>query len=1470
MNPELNSALKTVIFLKLLLGASLLFGQISSSVSEGCSPLVGVQFQNFYAGATGVSWTFGNGASSTAQNPTITYQNPGVYTVTFTADGGIFDQLEINVQASPTALFAAVSSTQGCIPLNVSFEDQSTASAGAELVHWSWDFGDGSVNNGLNANPNHTYTLVGINDVTLVVEDDNGCEGAVSLSELIVTSIPPTAAILSEPLITTSCTPPLLVNFDSEATSNSPQGDDLTYFWDLGNGEESNNANPPSENYTENGDYPITLTITDDVGCENVLTTSVFIGSPQADWNFIEGPSFCDTVYFVNSSDIAQTNIAWGDGAMNFFFGFTDTLMHVYTEPGDYEAVLEVSSPGCSDESTVNFSIDDTEVSFFSSPNFSCQTEFNVEYTGISLNAETYEWIFGPDTLYGQMIDYTHIHPSEFDPYFQPGPTLFGPTLNITTAAGCTNSITIQQDTIWPPYAGFGIDIDYGCVPLQVTFSDSSSAQSPITNWEWHMGDGTIINLTPMVDSLPYTYTEHGDFDSFLVITTEEGCIDTSAVIPIQVGIPSNPQVNFGPIQVCPGESVDFSAFIDDLDYEVDYWHFESDSHQSSNCPSDGESSHAFSAFAGLHDLTVYSNYNGCIDQTTYTDAIEVLGPVGHFVAIMNCDDPFTVEFVGSMTSASSWTYDFGDGQVFASSTESTVSHTYDATGDYTITLTSSNPGTGCPDFVESYDLSIRDIHAELEASALVICEGGEIQLSGANSSDVFSNGLEGYLWLIDPQLNTAPYRTAENTISVQIDEAGIYEFSLVTQDFNLCRDTAQVQVNVSSIEANFDFSTLSPCLPMEVDFEDLSVSDTTIVSWTWDFDNGLTSTLQNPSTIFNNPDATWHSVSLTVSDTLGCSDDVLIPVFPEVPDASFSNTNPNLCAGDSVTFTANNLGYTEYNWDFGNGTTGTGTSITVAYINAGTYDVTLDVISPSTCTDTNEVLNLVTVQAYPDVGYSTNVDDLEHLCYPILIEFTDTTTASIFDYRDWDIGTGFPVVNSQTVGAIYDTPGTYLVSLEVGTTFGCIGYYEQEYLVEGPFADFEMSTDEICLFESVTLSIIDSSGVSAFMWDFGNGVDSMNVSPVTYFYNEIPTDGSTVIQLISWSGDFACSATTEYPFTVHQTIANFNRNLELTVEDSIHCFGIVDHFENTSQNTNSYTWDFGDGGTSGLYSPNHLYAEGGQYDVWLHVSNTETGCRDSILKPMVIFPEMEVSAENGLECEGSVLSVSATGGVEYEWFPPDGLDDPSSDSPTIIDGENHNLTVSITDENGCVEDLPVTADFIFIPPTQSWLDTTVTYGNPLNFEYPVEPYHSYQWILGSGNNCSSCNDEFYFPQADNSYMLVITDDLGCTTDTIHFNVFVLDDLIFYMPNAFSPNDDGVNDFLYPVMTRAHQDGFEYSIWNRNGERIWHTTDVNQRWAGAPLGSKYYSEIEVYIWKIRVNDLRGLAHDFQGHVTMVR
>jgi PKD repeat protein len=167
------------------------------------------------------------------------------------------------------------------------------------------------------------------------------------------------------------------------------------------------------------------------------------------------------------------------------------------------------------------------------------------------------------------------------------------------------------------------------------------------------------------------------------------------------------------------------------------------------------------------------------------SNAITVNGPLVHFSPANDCNNHLTYTFQGKVSDAANWIWDFGDGQTLPTTTDTTPSHTYAATGNYNVTLIGYNPASGCQPDTEMHTIYVRDIKAEIRTDTTA-CVGSNVVFSGGPSKDVNPACHEGYLWYWND--GTHPHNSQDSTATHAFASPGIYSVKLIVTDVNGCK----------------------------------------------------------------------------------------------------------------------------------------------------------------------------------------------------------------------------------------------------------------------------------------------------------------------------------------------------------------------------------------------------------------------------------------------------------------------------------------------------------------------------------------------------------------------------------------------------------------------------------------------------------------------------------------------------------
>ncbi len=1440
---------KAYLHIALLLGLILpysIHAQITANPSSGCAPLSGVQFTGV-PGATNISWDFDNGTSSSLANPSATFSTPGTYDVTYnaTVNGSpVSFSTTVQVYGAPTANFRATTDTIGCTPFLVSFQDQSTSNGGASISQWEWAFGDGSTST-TGPNANHTYTLAGRFSVTLKVTDSNGCVATRTRTNQITTSKAPNVVLTNAPLSLNSCAPPFTVTFGaSTSTSNSPTGNTLTYNWSFGNGTTSTLASPPAVTYTATGTYIVNLTVTDNLGCDSTITRTVLVDRPVASF-YAQGAvndTVCTFVKFVNQTLGASVSFQYGDGSA----GTADT--HTYNIPGTYQVTMFAFAGGCADDTTITIHVTDPVPAFTALPALTCDTFFNLQLINQSSPLGNAVWSvetpFGNSNYVGNNVNQPFNTPDTTEYVVWDDSLYFNITLYLTTNAGCRDSLSKTIVPIWPITSRFLVDSLLGCAPLPVTFSDSSEFASPIVRYDWYFGDGTSALGTDTV--VTHTYTQPGEYEAILIIESQDGCIDTSIVRTIIVRGAPTPNFSVDATVLCQGDTLSFTNSSPATD-SLDSWYYEVNGIPlPDHCPNDPNATWVVNMAPGTYPLSLEAGRNNCYTENTIASTIQVKGPYGHMEIDTDCQDRFTVRFNAITNNVDTTIWSMGDGSIYLSPS---FTHTYTQTGDYVVTLTMASTD-GCDPVVDIDTVRIRDMSITLPAQYNV-CRGDTFNYRATAPVDVFGRCSRGYLWDFEP--TTPLVNSGGPSAEYAFSTPGIKPISLYTQDENGCWDTTSTIVKVYGLDAAIAASDTVGCLPLTVNFTDATVSDTTIASWFWWFSDGFSfATTQNPSHTYNAPPfgTTQYEVFMVAIDEIGCFDTAFVSITPSIPSAAFSTVGTRfVCAGDTVRFRASINNYDTYDWDFGDssGPSADTSAIAHQYTTPGTYNVTLNVTDSVGCPGTQTINQLVIVQGYPNAGFTSTGDTSTTLCYPIQLNFTDTTQGGFT--RIWNLGTGSPVQPDPTVGTLFDEPGSYDVSLIVRTSFGCSDTVRRTFNVEGPEGDFTVSTSAICKGESITFNLFDTTDVTYYTWDFGDGTGANQQSPITHQYDFHPPSGQTVVSLIMWSTDSACAATVQKPITIHRVIADFDRNGETALGDTAHCLGSTDVFTNTSIGADQWNWTFGNGESfSGETPPQINYDSAGLYTIRLTVRDQTLGCVDTLEKTLEVYPTPVVTAQGGTICEDESFQITTTlvsaFPVNYDWTPGESLDDSTIANPTATPPLTTDYQVIVSDSNSCA-DTAATAVVVLLRPSPIEWDTMIVIGERVNLNVDLGTGYTYVWTPTEGLSCSNCAVLEARPLEDTEYTVLISDTGGCFQVPSIYRFEVKPETTIDVPTAFTPNGDNSNDLIF-VRGWGIQSLVEFKIYNRWGQMVFETTDINQGWDGTFNGKEQNNDSYTY------------------------
>lgn len=351
-------------------------------------------------------------------------------------------------------------------------------------------------------------------------------------------------------------------------------------------------------------------------------------------------------------------------------------------------------------------------------------------------------------------------------------------------------------------------------------------------------------------------------------------------------------------------------------------------------------------------------------------------------------------------------------------------------------------------------------------------------------------------------------------TVTHAYAQNGIYTATLTVTDDDGGEGTDTAQVTVSDIDpvAAFSYSPASPAAGSPVQFTDESISYDGTTSWSWNFGDDSTSTAQNP--IHTYASAGTYTVSLTVSEADGDSDtttqSITVSALNEPPVAKASVNPTTANEGDTVNFDGSGSSDSDgtiesYEWDFGDGTTGTGVSTTHVYADDGTYTVTLTVTDDNGATGTDTAtVTINNVAPTVDAGLDQVVNEGDTVSFSG--DFIDPGSGDTH-IIEWDFGDSGTVSGILTPTHVYADNGIYTVTLTVTDDDGGTGSDTCAITVNNvaPTAEaggpYEGIIGEAIVF---TGSATDpgTADTLTYSWDFGDGSPTETGQTVSHTYS--------------------------------------------------------------------------------------------------------------------------------------------------------------------------------------------------------------------------------------------------------------------------------------------------------------------------------------------------------------------------------
>lgn len=569
-----------------------------------------------------------------------------------------------------------------------------------------------------------------------------------------------------------------------------------------------------------------------------------------------------------------------------------------------------------------------------------------------------------------------------------------------------------------------------------------------------------------------------------------------------------------------------------------------------------------------------------------------------------------------------------------------------------------------------------------------------------------------------------------------------------------------------------------------------------------------------------------WSNINNSTNCNLGAFKFDLGSITPAI-----SVPQPYVCIPSAYQFNNNSSGGNQYFWYFGDGDSSHLYEPAHTYTDTGNYEVMLIVADSTGCLQSDTTFVYVDVFA---LGNAT-VSIVDTICQgdSAYLESGGGATYQWFPSSFLSNPNGqntyaFPTVTTEYMVVATDSCGrdTALITVPV---------------FDDPF--FTIPDTLICAGFPV---VLEAYGGTAYSWhpdpsiqNPGSSTPTANPPSSTTFYVDITTPSGCII--------------TDSVFV--ETINNLP--IPGLTEDTTICKG--DQILLTAQGGDTYSWTpfnlltdiIGNTANTNIQTTTQFFVQ---------ITNACGSVQDSVTVEVIdVYPTI---VEDTIICPGEQATLWATGGTNYNWTPANTLTEINGDTvmaqpttPTVYE-------VEVQNAQGCSKTLNVLVDLFTPPYTEVEGPTFIIDGQEITLTGATNGA-SYYWSTEDTVFCSNCYELIITPDRSDTYYFTGIDTNSCrTVDSI--TVYL--DGILYVPNTFTPNGDGFNEYFKVIAREIHD--YQLYIFDRWGQLVFETNDTEATWDGRHNG--HLVQIDTYIWKIEYLDNLNVRHEFIGHVNVLR
>lgn len=1316
-----------------------------------------------------------------------------------------------------------------------------------------WDFGDG--NTSTQADPTHTYTSEGTFSPRLVVSNGGPCRDT-----LLLPTIRNYTLAISEATHASGDTICQGENLDFLA---SQPLFDTFIFWV--NDSAYDNASNTAFNH-----------VFDQVGVYEIYAQgfldSLVVHSDTFSIEVIASPNIgIDyTVLGANQTNLQLNFNATGDPVSSYSWNFGDgnlgsgnSLSHTYNNPGTYLVELTGSTGGiCADveQTTIKYYPPAlTEQNYSSGDTLCSGTTFQFQVSPDS--ADSYQWYQNGSLIFtgtSPAFSYTVIPTGQH-------------TFHVRSITGSIE-VESNQWEVWVMdtvnIAANYIFMDHSPTGLELQFDPGDTT---VLSYAWDLGDGN--NAT--VHSPGHIYASEGTYTATLIASNGGTCRDTSSVsFNYFIPVLSSPNYASGDT-VCQGTVLDLEVSPNSADNYV--WYLNGIIIDTTTSPLFTDTLDQL----GLQTYELESLSGGIvIGSNTWEIMVVESLPTG-FTYTVTGQSPAGLEvaFDPQSTIANSYQWTFGDPASGANNTSTLAqpSHTYANYGSYDVSLTLSHGGHCQATLMDSVVYRPLSIMIPPFSNLDTVCSGAALEVIA------FPDTFDVYTMLVNG--DTISQNTSGN-FNYAVGNDPSYRFKIIAISQGNPEFSPEMQLfTVPAPTANFTYSHIDETSAGTTLQFDATMNPN--ANYTWIFDDpgsGANNTAAGTSTLHTFQDTGFYDVQLIVATGSWCVDTVTLPaeakrVFVDVGPVQAGDT---LCLGTSMAIDAYPAGFDEYLFYLNDSLWYQNPSSMWAYVaeDLGTHHVKVLALDNGDTIRSLDFDFVVVENPQSTATYSVLSKDEQN---GMLVQFD--IQPPFADQYFWNFADGSTLMHvpsdSTTIKHTFSQPGKYTVLLVADNGGPCLDstFIEISYLDLQLYIEAYSNGDTLCTGAGPVIFEAEPAGYSDYAFYVNDSLMQSGPSETFAFTADVP--GNATISVIAFDGVDSVTTNSKSLFLVEQSQANISYDLIEVNED-----GYLIAFEALPPAADSYLWHLGDwngNNASTEQNPTRLYTYLGFISTSLITMNQGMCPDTAFLTDYIEVQEVFVRSsqiDSDTLCTGDQITLSMFPDdlVAYSWFVNGQITQSTGSSLDItfdstgvytihvegLDAQGHSLTpASFTywvmeqpDAEFSYEILDVSSAGLLVQ-FHSESDATAY---SWEFEEPG--------VLWPATSTATSPQHTFTNGGQMSIRLTTSNGGACDNSNYQQNLFEFDlsDGDVFVPSAFSPNNDGVNDeFLVKV---RNVESMTLSIFNRWGTKLYESSDPDARWDGRyqgrlmPTGS--------YVYHVRYTLRTGYQDMQMGTLTLVK